>query len=113
LESLGGQRCFGGRGRPCSATNRLSFELGWCWRVGLSVAAGGGLHGLEPRRRKLEADQKQIKGKVKEQWGKLTEDDLDAIDGKEQLEGKLQHPYGYQKDQAKKELNDWFGRQKW
>jgi uncharacterized protein YjbJ (UPF0337 family) len=51
---------------------------------------------------------------VKEQWGKLTDDDLDAIDGKqEQLEGKLQQRYGYQKDQVRKELNDWFGRQKW
>lgn len=51
---------------------------------------------------------------MKEQWGKLTDDDLDAIDGKqEQLEGKLQQRYGYQKDQARKELNDWFGRQKW
>jgi uncharacterized protein YjbJ (UPF0337 family) len=54
------------------------------------------------------------KGKVKEQWGKLTDDDLDVIAGKEdQLEGKLQQRYGYQKDQVKKEINDWYGRQKW
>ena len=63
---------------------------------------------------RVEGNWKQIKGKVKEQWGKLTDDDLDTIDGKQdQLEGKLQQRYGYQKDQAKKELNDWFGRQKW
>jgi len=57
---------------------------------------------------------RQVKGKIKEQWGKLTDDDLDVIAGKEdQLEGKLQQRYGYQKDQAKKEINDWYGRQRW
>jgi len=42
-----------------------------------------------------------MKGKVKEQWGKLTDDDLDVIAGKQdQLEGRLQQRYGYAKDQA-------------
>jgi len=40
---------------------------------------------------RVEGNWKQIKGKVKEQWGKLTDDDLDQINGKrEQLEGKIQ-----------------------
>ena len=56
----------------------------------------------------------QFKGSVKEKWGKLTDDDLDVIAGKQdQLEGKLQERYGYAKDQAKKEMNDWYGRQSW
>jgi len=56
----------------------------------------------------------QLKGKVKEQWGKLTDDDLDVIAGKQdQLEGRLQERYGYAKDQAQKEINDWYGRQSW
>jgi len=56
----------------------------------------------------------QVRGKVKEQWGKLTDDDLDVIDGKqEQLEGRLQQRYGYAKDQAQSEVNTWFDRQKW
>jgi uncharacterized protein YjbJ (UPF0337 family) len=51
---------------------------------------------------------------VKEQWGKLTDDDLDVIAGKrDQLEGKLQERYGYAKDRAQKEMNDWYGRQTW
>ncbi|ATZ13214.1 CsbD family protein [Erwinia amylovora] len=51
---------------------------------------------------------KQFKGKVKEQWGKLTEDDLTVVEGKrDQLVGKIQERYGYQKDQAEKELSDW------
>ena len=67
-------------------------------------------HGLEPRRRNW----KQVKGKVKEQWGKLTDDDLDVIAGKQdQLEGRLQQRYGYAKDQAKKEVNDWYDSQTW
>jgi uncharacterized protein YjbJ (UPF0337 family) len=63
---------------------------------------------------RVEGNWKQVKGKVKEQWGKLTDDDLDVIDGKqEQLEGRLQQRYGYAKDQAQKEVNAWYGRQKW
>jgi uncharacterized protein YjbJ (UPF0337 family) len=50
---------------------------------------------------------KQFRGKVKEKWGKLTDDDLTTIAGKrEQLAGFLQQRYGYAKDQAEKELNE-------
>jgi uncharacterized protein YjbJ (UPF0337 family) len=63
---------------------------------------------------RVEGNWKQLKGKVKEQWGKLTDDDLDVIAGnQEQLEGRLQQRYGYAKDQARKEVNDWYGRQTW
>jgi len=56
---------------------------------------------------------KQAKGHVKEQWGKLTDDDLDVIAGnQDQLEGRLQQRYGYAKDQARKEISDWLDRQK-
>jgi uncharacterized protein YjbJ (UPF0337 family) len=49
----------------------------------------------------------QFKGKVKEKWGKLTDDDLDVIAGKkDQLLGKLQQRYGYEKDQAEKEIDE-------
>jgi CsbD-like len=45
---------------------------------------------------------------------KLTDDDLTAINGKrEQLEGKLQERYGIAKDQARKEVDDWFREQTW
>ena len=50
---------------------------------------------------------KQFTGKVKEKWGKLTDDDLTAIAGKrEHLAGILQQRYGYAKDQAEKELDE-------
>ena len=57
---------------------------------------------------RIEGNWKQFTGKVKEQWGKLTDDDLTAIKGKrDQLEGKIQERYGYAKDRVKKEVDDW------
>ncbi len=55
----------------------------------------------------LKGDWKVLQGKVKEKWGKLTDDDLTVIEGKrDQLQGKLQERYGYAKEQAQKELDD-------
>ena len=51
---------------------------------------------------------KQFKGKAKEKWGKLTDDDMTVIEGKrDQLVGKIQERYGYAKDQAENEVVDW------
>lgn len=53
----------------------------------------------------------QLKGEAKVQWGKLTDDDLDVIDGeKDKLVGKLQERYGHSKDAAEREYNDWSSR---
>jgi uncharacterized protein YjbJ (UPF0337 family) len=55
----------------------------------------------------IEGNWKQFTGKVKEKWGKLTDDDLTAIGGKkDQLAGKLQERYGYEKEMASKELDE-------
>ncbi|MEQ1520701.1 MAG: CsbD family protein, partial [Aestuariivirga sp.] len=44
------------------------------------------------------------------QWGKLTDDDLDVIEGRrEELEGRLQKHYGYAKDKVKTEVDSWLG----
>jgi uncharacterized protein YjbJ (UPF0337 family) len=49
-----------------------------------------------------------IKGKIKEKWGKLTDDDLTEINGKrEQLLGKIQKKYGLAKEKAEQELTEW------
>lgn len=59
----------------------------------------------------IEGSWKQFTGKVKEKWAKLTDDDLSIINGKrEQLEGKLQELYGHNKEQAKKEIDDFLQR---
>jgi uncharacterized protein YjbJ (UPF0337 family) len=48
------------------------------------------------------------KGKLREKWGKLTDDDIDVIAGKrDQLIGRLKERYGIQKDAAEKEINNW------
>jgi len=51
---------------------------------------------------------KQLKGKVREKWGNLTDDDFDRIAGKrDQLVGRVQERYGIAKDAAEKEVNEW------
>jgi uncharacterized protein YjbJ (UPF0337 family) len=63
---------------------------------------------------RVEGNWKQLKGKVKEQWGHLTDDDLDKVAGKQdQLEGLIQERYGIAKDRAKKEVEIWYNAQKW
>lgn len=56
---------------------------------------------------RMEGNWKQFKGKVKEQWGKLTDDDLDVISGKrDQLSGKIQERHGIAKDEADRQIRD-------
>lgn len=50
----------------------------------------------------------QVKGDVKKTWGKLTDDDLDQIEGnREKLLGKIQETYGRSREAAEKELKEW------
>nr|WP_298172402.1 CsbD family protein [uncultured Pseudomonas sp.] len=50
---------------------------------------------------------KQLTGGIKERWGKLTDDDLDVAEGHtEYLVGKLQERYGWSKEKAEEEVND-------
>jgi uncharacterized protein YjbJ (UPF0337 family) len=58
---------------------------------------------------RVEGNWKQFKGAAREKWGKLTDDDLNVIEGRrEQLEGKLQQRYGFAKDQIHRGEDDWF-----
>ena len=51
---------------------------------------------------------KQFSGKAKEQWGKLTDDQLDVIAGKrDNLVGRIQETYGISKDETEKQLTVW------
>ena len=51
----------------------------------------------------------QLKGGVKEKWGDLTDDDLTQIEGnKDKLAGKLQERYGWAKEDADQQINDYF-----
>jgi uncharacterized protein YjbJ (UPF0337 family) len=54
---------------------------------------------------------KQLKGKVQQQWGKLTNDDLDVIEGKQtELVGRVQERYGIARDEAEKQVNEFMKR---
>jgi uncharacterized protein YjbJ (UPF0337 family) len=53
----------------------------------------------------------QLKGEVKTQWGRLTDDDLTAVEGDaEKLVGRVQERYGYERDRARREVDDFFKR---
>ena len=60
---------------------------------------------------RIEGNWKQFKGKAREQWGDLTDDDLDVVGGKrQQLAGKIQERYGLAKDEAERQIDDWLKR---
>ncbi len=57
---------------------------------------------------RIEGNWKQAKGKVKEQWGRLTDDHLDIIDGRrERLLGQIQESYGIAMDEAENQVQAW------
>ncbi|HEY7459713.1 MAG TPA: CsbD family protein [Xanthobacteraceae bacterium] len=57
---------------------------------------------------RIEGNWKQFKGKARQQWGHLTDDDLDVVEGnRQQLAGKLQERYGIAKDEAERQIDDW------
>lgn len=61
----------------------------------------------------LKGKWRQIKGEVKSRWGKLTDDDVDRVEGDaEKLIGRVQERYGYQRDEAKREVDDFVSRNK-
>ncbi len=60
----------------------------------------------------VEGNWEQFKGKVQQQWGKLTNDDLDVIKGKrKELAGRIQERYGHAEDAAERDIDTWLGQQ--
>jgi len=56
---------------------------------------------------------KELKGKVRQKWGQLTDSDLDQIQGKrEELSGLLQRKYGYARDRADREVDQFYAENK-
>ncbi|WP_324781157.1 CsbD family protein [Thiobacillus sedimenti] len=57
---------------------------------------------------RIEGSWKQLKGRVKAQWGELTDNDIDVVNGRrDQLLGKLEERYGIAKDEAERQLASW------
>ncbi len=64
--------------------------------------------GTEMNRDILAGKWKQLKGSAKQKWGKLTDDDLDRIEGsRDELIGVIQERYGKSREDAEKEVDDW------
>jgi len=62
---------------------------------------------------RFEGNWKQLKGKVKEKWGNLTDDELARVDGRrDQLEGIIQERYGIAKDQVRQDIDRWLNSQR-
>ena len=60
----------------------------------------------------LKGQWKQLKGQVRKQWGKLTDDDLEYIAGsKDQFVGRLQERYGITKEAAQRQADEWLHAQ--
>jgi uncharacterized protein YjbJ (UPF0337 family) len=57
---------------------------------------------------RIKGNWKQLRGTAQEQWGKLTNDDLDVIEGqRDQLVGRIQERYGIEKDEARRQVTEW------
>ena len=57
---------------------------------------------------RIKGNWKQVEGRAKAQWGKLTDDDLQVVAGhREQLAGRIQERYGVAKDEVEKQLTAW------
>jgi uncharacterized protein YjbJ (UPF0337 family) len=57
---------------------------------------------------RIQGNWKQVAGKAKTQWGKLTDDDLDVVAGhREQLAGKIQERYGIAREEAVQQMDAW------
>jgi uncharacterized protein YjbJ (UPF0337 family) len=55
---------------------------------------------------------KQARGRILEEWGMLTDDDLDTIQGRrEQLIGRIQHRYGMEREEAERAVKEWLSRE--
>jgi uncharacterized protein YjbJ (UPF0337 family) len=55
----------------------------------------------------VKANWDQVRGHIKSQWGRLTDEDLKVIGGKwDELVGKIRHHYGYAKERAEREVDE-------
>jgi len=60
---------------------------------------------------RIEGNWKQFKGSVRARWGRLTDDEIDIIEGnREKLAGRVQEAYGIARDEAERQVDEWVKR---
>jgi uncharacterized protein YjbJ (UPF0337 family) len=100
--------CGGYSYAPCEARAGTRLRTGAFWAIGERLMRPPSRQEAHMDWNRIEGNWKQFKGKIKEQWGNLTDDDIDRMEGsREQFEGKIQEKYGIGKDQAKRNVDDW------
>jgi uncharacterized protein YjbJ (UPF0337 family) len=86
-------------------------------RLVSAIRKSAGDHALPERRMNRDIAKgnfTQLKGKIKEQWGKLTDDEIDELEGKSEiLAGKLQERYGLSKEDAEREAKEFRTQNDW
>ena len=61
----------------------------------------------------LQGNWKELKGRVQQKWGQLTNDDIDVIQGsRDELVGRVQQRYGHAREQAEREVDLWLDEQR-
>ncbi len=76
------------------------------------VFVDGGCSGQQMNWNRIAGNWKQFKGSARQQWGRLTEDDLEVVAGKrEHLAGMIQEAYGITREASRKQLSEWLARQ--
>jgi uncharacterized protein YjbJ (UPF0337 family) len=92
---------------------RAAFPRGECNRLfDPALVSSGGLDATfeenDVNKDTIKGNWKQLTGSAKEQWGKLTDDDLTVIEGKrDQLVGRIQERYGIARDEAAAQVDRW------
>lgn len=62
----------------------------------------------------IQGNWKEVKGKLKQQWGNLTDDEIAKMNGtRQELQGLLQKKYGYQKDKVEQEIDNFLKKNGW
>ena len=97
---------------PSFGPQKNGFLTNWRHGIGRKIEVEEAFLALRQEEKmewhQIEGNWKQVKRRIKEKWGKLTDDDLDAINGRRnQLEDRIHRRYGFAADHVRKEIDDW------
>lgn len=110
------RRCHGVLQSPIDRCALLAHDMAGSlhpivWRRGPTGGASLDETEVHMNKEQMKGRWKQLKGRAKERWGELTDDDLDQIQGRRQaLVGRIQERYGRKQEAVEKEVDQWLDR---